>query len=391
MFNILNKSEIEYFNIKINQKVINYKKISLIKIFSAYYYKSFKALFVKNSFDNVNNVVVSYTKLIETPNYLENYDKYIVYSALPLSKYQFLKELVYFPLFLIQYLKISSSNKNQIFEAYLNSRLIINNMKKNTINKVVFFGFDYDLTILFATIICNKQKIETVQYCNSGYLAKHNLIIANKIYCMTKIHKNYMLIRNDLFLTKEENINYLIKPIREKNFKKGKIAVYTSGYYARVSRNVHQKNFILYCINQEKKMIELVKKYAIKYKHIDITLFIHLHNDIENIHYAKKYYSDLLTLENIRLQNKNENSIENFHKYELGLCYRSEIFFNRYERGYKTILFGNNKYINDFTNNTSLKNIVIDNNSSQKNIESINKYLNMSTSKYFSLLNTEIN
>jgi len=70
-----------------------------------------------------------------------------------------------------------------------------------------------------------------------------------------------------------------------------------------------------------------MNKYAELNKEINIVLFIHLHNNIEKIDEAKEYYKDFLALTNVRLQNRDENSIKNFSKYDLGICCMSEIFF----------------------------------------------------------------
>ena len=118
-----------------------------------------------------------------------------------------------------------------------------------------------------------------------------------------------------------------------------------------------------------------------------IKQIIHLHNNIENIDDAKIYYKDFLSLKNVRLQNKDENSIENFYKFNLGVCCMSEIFFDRYERGYKTILV-NPFTLDDFIMNSALKNIILF--SQDLNfIEKINFYMKLDNQEYVNLLDNE--
>jgi hypothetical protein len=304
---------------------------------------------------------------------------------IPLSYIIFVKEIVYFPLYLYQYFTLKISFKNQIFEAYLYSKIITNFIFSNNINKVVFFGYDYDLKFFATMLFLNKNNINIIQYCNSGFLGKHNLVLVDKLYCRTKIHKNYMKKRKNIFLCNK--IEYLFNSKKNKEELNNRLAIYTSGYYARLKLSFSSKNSLLKGIEAEKKMIDSIKEYALINQDIEIVLFIHLHNGIENIDDAKKYYKDFLSLKNVRLQKKDENSIENFYKFNLGLCCMSEIFFDRYERGYKTILI-NPFTLDDFIRNSTLKNVTLF--SQDFNfMEKINFYMQIDNQKYLSLLDNE--
>ena len=381
-FNLL-VDNIKLFELKFNQNSINYKKNSLIKIFLRYYYINIRGVFNKNIKISSKNIVISHVASIKQYSYLSKYKSYIKYRNIPLKYSNLLIELIKFPLYIYQYFKIKSKWRNQIFEAYLNSKLITNYIQQYSIDKVIFFGYDYDLTFLFATLYFKNNNIRTVQYCNSGFLGNHNLEVADELYCRTKIHKHYMEKRKDIFLS--QKIKYLFEyKIIDKIENKKRIAIYTSGYYARVNLNFSDKTLLKKGIEAETKIIDTIKEYALIHKNIEIVLFIHLHNNIENMKDAKKYYKDFLLLNNVRLQNENENSIENFYNYDLGICCMSEIFFDRYERGYKTILM-NPFSLDDFIMNSNLKNITL--NSDEINLfKKINYYLEIDNQKYFSIL-----
>jgi len=381
---IFSDKYIKLFELKCNQKIIKYKKNHVFKVFFIYYLRvlysflhSFKVKRVYN-----NSIVISHLDSIDNYGYL-NKEKYCKYNKLNNNIIYLVSEIIKFPKYLYWFLNIKSDYKNQIFEAFLKSQIIIGFTKKYNLKKIIFFGYDYDLVFLYATIQLNQINIQTELYCNSGFLGVHNLEVANKVYCRTKIHKYYMLSRKDIFLSKD--INYLFNSKRISNQTiVNKIAIYTSGYYARSKLNFTDNNTIHQGIISEQQIIETMRKYAIENPNIDIVLFIHLHNNIENIIDAKIYYKDFLSLDNVRLQDENENSIENFNSYDLGVCCMSEIFFDRYERGYKTILM-NPFALDDFIINSTLKNVTVYSNN-LNTIDKINDYLKMKDEKYFNLL-----
>lgn len=383
-FNILSLSELKLFELKINQKIISYQKKSLFKIFFSYSFYILRAFLRKSNLDFFSKtILISHVDSIKNYSYLDQYGYYIKYKNIPISFNNFLKELFSFPLYICQYFKLKSEYKNQIFEAYLNSKLIIRFVDEHKINQVVFFGYDYDLNFLYATLVLKKKSIETIQYCNSGFLGVHNLVVADKLYCRTKIHKMYMLKNNDIFLS--ENIIHLYNYKKRENFKyKRKIAVYTSGYYKRINLGFSSIEVIREGIKAEEELIKSMIEFSKKNIDIEIVLFIHLHNNIENISDAKIHYNNFLSLNNVRLQKENENSIKNFDKFDLGICCMSEIFFDRYELGYKTILI-NPFILDDFVLNSTLKNVTLFSRDKYL-LDKINYFLKMSNKKYFSLL-----
>ncbi|MFW3398978.1 hypothetical protein [Aliarcobacter butzleri] len=392
IFKILSSTELQFFCLKINQKIINYKKNHMLVIILKYYYRIIKALLKKDFIQNAKSVVISNSNLNDSNSYLRKYDSYVKYENCSLSKLQFFNEFIRMPLFILEYLNIKSNYRNQIFEAYLYSRIITNNLKKSQISQVIFFGSDYSLIFLFATLVLNKKGIETIHYCDAGYLAEHNLMVSSKIYCRTDIQKDYIQQRRDIFFT-DKVYSFNIRSVSPANkinniTKQRKIAVYSSGYYARFKRNVATGDNTAKGLRAEEEMINILKQFALAYKHVEITLFLHLHNNIENIADGKKHFHDFLMLDNVRIQEENENSIENFFEYELGICHKSEIFFDRYERGYKTILIGRNSNFNDFINRTSLINVIIEGDDINAPAK-IDKFLHMDVNEYFSLLNNK--
>ena len=381
---IFSDEYIKLFELKCNQQTIKYKNKIIFKIIYEYFLRIAYSLLLsfKSKKKYNNSIVISHIDFIDNYNFLksENYLKYnLVYNDI----FFFIKEFVRFPKYLYWFFKIKSDYKNQIFEAFLKSQIIMGFVQYHNIKKVIFWGYDYDLSFLYATIQLNIKNIRTELYCNSGFLGVHNLEVANKLYCRTKIHKNYILKRKNIFLSQDIEHLFDYKKIVMKNQVK-KIAVYTSGYYARTKLNFADASLMSRGVIAEEKIIETMTKYVLNNKNIEIVLFIHLHNNIENIDDAKRYYSDFLSLNNVRLQKENENSIKNFSNYELGICCMSEIFFDRYERGYKTILM-NPFNSNDFIMNSSLKNVTLYSDDLSI-MDKINHFFKMSNKEYYHLL-----
>ncbi len=381
--NFFDLNNIKLFELKCNQKIINYSKRNILRIFFRYYFLIFYTTFInkrEKKSKKIYSLIISYLDNVNRYRFLEDYDRYRKYQKLDTNIFFFFLELLSFPKYIIQYIKLKSNVKNQIFDAYLRSTIIIEYTKKNNIGKVVFFGYDYSLVFLAATLILNKHNIETVQYCNSGYLGVHNLEVANTIFFRTDIQKEYAELKHNIFISKNiYSLNHFTKQVEINDTR---IGVYTSGFYAR--ETFGKEKYLKEGIKAEKLMLKVIKKYALINKHIDIVLFIHLHNNVENIEDAKIYYSDILALNNVRLQNINENSIENFGNYNLGITCLSEIFFDRVERGYKAILL-NPFFVEDFITNTKLSNITLYG-ESDKVLKQINYFTKLSEFEYFKLL-----
>lgn len=387
--NPLNINIIKLFECKCNQNIINYAKTSIFKIFASYYarvaYSVILHIRKKIEHDKIKSLVISHVDSIKEYGYLKKYDKYIKYSDIYNNISMLFVEILKFPRYIYQYSKLHSKYKNQIFESFLRSQIIVNFVEYNKVPLIIFFGYEYDLTFFFAIIRLNEKKIHTVVYSNTGYYDLHNLQVANKIYCRTNLHKRFAINNPDIFRCKEVSYLFKLQDMHNNKHEKKRIAIYTSGFYARFIHDFSNKEYLSQAKIAEEKLINTMKNYAMQNRDIEFVLFIHLHNCIENLEDAKKYYEGFLSLKNVRLAKKTENSIENFDKYTLGICCMSEIFFDRAERGYKTILMNPFK-CKDFIEDTNLKRISVYSDSYDI-FEKIKFFYDLSYADYFKLLN----
>lgn len=378
----LNQEVIDLIERKCDQEIIIYEKHNPVMILLKYYVIQFYNTFLNQKSTKDREVVLSFVNDVQHIESLREYP-YLNIKKIKNDIFSFCLEVCRFPVYVLYYFLLDSRYKNQIFEAYLKSHIIVNYAVSQKLKKVIFYGYDYYISFMIATLRLKQKGIKTVQYCNSGFLGVHNLEVADTVVFRTNIQVEYAQNNRDIF---QSNHLFSLMPrykiAKMKPHASHRIGVYTSGFYAR--KNFSKQVYRQRGIEAEKKMLDTLKRYAQQYQEVEIVLFIHLHNGIENREDAQVYYKDFLAVNNVRLQNEDEKSIDTFEAFGLAVTCLSEIFFDRIERGHKVILvnpFACEAYITQ----TALRHLSLYS-ENQHSIKKIESFREMSESSFFKLL-----
>jgi hypothetical protein len=375
------KQYASFIKIKITNNGLKYQKVNVLKVFLLSYFELILSV-KKRNFIKTSSIVYSNTKYQKLQKNIVfnrincNENNYLTRKLVSLSIKDFLIEFCLIPIYSIRLLFNKNIDSKWRLD-FIRALFIMRYLKSNHIKEIIFFGFGYDLLILSLAILAKSHNIKTT-YCEfSGFSGFVGGIISDEIICRTQFQKNYLLKSRKEFLFNNLVISSIASPLLDNKLTKT-VGVYTSGFYARLNANILKDKYLKQGLLAEKTLIQLSYDFAIKNKNVQVVLYIHTHGGVENFINAKEHYKKFLLLPNVRLQQKDENSIDTFNQINLSLTSVSEIFFDRVEQGYKAGLVG--CFETEFCDKAEINKALLN------NINDIEKMLKMSEEMFFNNL-----
>ena len=243
------------------------------------------------------------------------------------------KLLIFTTYIILKKIKIHSSVFSSIFIGYV----YFERIKARPEKKIYFYGYSYVADVLaFCFFVKESENKKIIFYETANFLDNSNSMVADEISFNHKITSDYAQKNQKLYLANKYKFHHsLNQSVNINNIKS--IGYYSEGFYQREPSFVRKSDIDTGRLI-EVKLLEYLKNFAIANRNISITIYPHYHRNVENIYSAKKFYKDLLSIENVYLNPPSKKSSETFSKIDLGIVIRSNIFWDRLSKGYNTIL-----------------------------------------------------
>jgi len=220
--------------------------------------------------------------------------------------------------------------------------------------KIIWVGNSYSLPTFFLSAWF-KSTTNTIScyYVNRAFVSHQDNLAANEvllgnIWALSVYRRAGAQFDADR-ITSFHNIYFpSIPAAREEDgeFRKNRIAVYCSGTYARLKLGVHTSDYLKRELEEEKLLLDDVRRMAISMPDISFTLFYH--PSVETHTTAEANYQELLALTNVDLSPEGVRSSQCHHLYELGMSRGSNVIFERLEAGHKALFVRPIRQIKDY-------------------------------------------
>jgi len=249
--------------------------------------------------------------------------------------------------------------------------LIAKSLLKYEVKKVTFIGFAYDESLSGVAFFLKNYGVQVKFVVDTGFLDFCGPVVASEVEYRTKFQCIFHHKKN--WYKYSESCSYRHKiNLANKNSNKV-VGVYTSGFYARQNTN-SKKKYLKKGMQSERRMIKEIQNWASNRKDLEFWLYLHWRGKIENEEDARIEYASLLELDNVILIPSNRYSIEEFNDVSMSIACVSEIFFDRLELGYKSILC--HSFEEDFLKKTDLEFL------NARDVKSLNELSSMRFSDY---------
>lgn len=378
----------EKIDLMLNAKVINshlyYPGNNLLFVYLSTLKTSFRRIFLKSCIINKNGKIVFFPR---KSNFLFNdelsdYEKYS-FNDFTVSIQSFFKISFLGGWLLIKSLFFRRKKEmiKKSFKGFLLAKLIFWEVNNFHPSQCYFYGFGYKVITFFLATFLQNNKINNSIFINnlvisaSSVLSIDEVIVTNKWSAKAIVNTNLISYKS-IIIANDFNYNNF----KENKLFKKKIAIYSSGIYMRKKGFIHD-NVYNQMLENEIRLFEIVKLYAMNKKELSFTIFIH--PNVENFNEAITHYSDLLSYPNISLQPKNVSSCDTFGLYEIGISNVSTTLIDRLTQGYKSVFVFPGNFSNDLKN-LGLGFIVVD--KECDNIDTLERLRLMNRTDYFNII-----
>lgn len=212
-------------------------------------------------------------------------------------------------------------------------------LKRNDIKKVIFMSHSIDpRSRLLSLLLYEDPTIMSIYYLGQAYFHKGLAIGADEVIFANKwALETYRGYGVSIFSGK---VNYVVGKnyplaLTKKVENTKQIAIYTTGYYARLLRNHSLQAEVRSKVYFEQALLLRLRAMCAQSPDLQFTIFPH--PTVEGFCEQNNTYSDFLSLPNVSMREKGSVSANTYHEFDLGISMLSNVFFERIESGHKAI------------------------------------------------------
>jgi len=245
---------------------------------------------------------------------------------------------------------------------YIESRFIVKFVLRNKFQRILFHGFDYELTPFFTCLFLTRDHhIYTMFYFVAVNLNNSHINFSCEFLFPNKWMAQFAPKMKDIIhgekITASKTLNFpFLKRRVGRMGKKNRLAYYSMGFYNREFDNVWTQSSIEEMRAEENQLVALLEKYLKEHSNLELTIFPH--PGPETNQSAEHYYRHFLALPNVNLMNIENPSSDYYADYEIGISKHSATLFERLFMGYKSVLGFSGQYLEPFKT-TALKHVMI--------------------------------
>lgn len=262
-------------------------------------------------------------------------------------------------------------------------------VKRSGANTVHFHGFSYvPEAAAFVHILAHDKSIASHYHEYVSFIDDSVHIVTGCLHNTNEVSSKYVQKFAKQYYASEYvydvSLADLIVIFNNKPKAERRIGIYSSAFYCRIKHGYLDDEIIKEGIIKEKKMFLHLYDYALTRPDVEFVIYPHFERGVEPYEKAAIHYRDILKLKNVLLADAHVKSSDEHASIELGLTTISNVFWDRLNKGAKTILI--NPLIADkFINNSGLANVSV---STEKDSfdEQIDRFLEMNGEDYIKLL-----